>query len=175
MSHIDHRAVIEFFTPKDLTATEIHKELDNVYKDSVPSYCTVAKWGDEFKDPQCGFEDAPRRDCPSTTVTDENIQAIERIVMRDRQISVRRVVNQLAISKSSVLEIMNNYLDMSKVCTRWVPKLLIPIQHMNRVECYQELLQEIDANPIKFLDRIVTGDEFWICHHDSLSQQEAKF
>ena len=82
--------------------------------------------------------------------------------MRDRQISVRRVVNKLAISKSSVLEIMNNYLDMSKVCTRWVPKLLIPIQRMNRVECCQELLQEIDANLVKFLDRIVTGDEFWI-------------
>ena len=84
--------------------------------------------------------------------------------MRDRQISVRRVVNELATSKSSILEIMNNYLDMSKACTRWVPKLLMPIQRMNRVECCQELLQEIDANPVKFLDRIVTGDEFWIYH-----------
>ena len=95
--------------------------------------------------------------------------------MRDRQISVRRVVNKLAISKSSVLEIMNNYLDTSKVCTRWMPKLLIPIQRMNRVECCQELLQEIDANLVKFLDRIVTGDKFWIYHYDSLTQQEAKF
>ena len=83
MSDIEHRAEIKFFTPKDLTATEIHKELDNVYKDSVPSYCSVAKWGDEFRNPQCGFEDSRRSGCQSTTVTDENIQAIERIVMRD--------------------------------------------------------------------------------------------
>ena len=64
---------------------------------------------------------------------------------------------------------------MSKVCTRWLPKLLTPIQHMNRVQCCQELLQEIDANPVKFLDRIVTGDEFWIYHYDPLTQQQAKF
>ena len=63
MSDIEHQPVIKLFNPKDLTATEIHKELDNVYKDSAPSYCTDAKWGDEFKDPQCGFEvvvDQPR-------------------------------------------------------------------------------------------------------------------
>ena len=73
MSDMEHRAVIKFFTPKDLTATEIHRELNNVYKHFVLSYCTVTKWGDEFKDPQCGFEDSPRSACPSTTVTDENI------------------------------------------------------------------------------------------------------
>ena len=73
MSDIEHRAVIKFFTPEDLTPTEIHKELNNVYKDSVLSYCTVAKRGGEFKDPQCDFEDSARNACPSNTVTDESI------------------------------------------------------------------------------------------------------
>ena len=74
MSDMEHRAVIKFFTPKDLTATEIHNELNSVYKDSVLSYCTVAKWGDEFNDSQCGFEDSPRSACPSTTTIDKNIR-----------------------------------------------------------------------------------------------------
>ena len=128
----------------------------------------------EFKDPERGFEDAPRSGRPSTTVTDENIQAVERIVMRDRQISVRRVANELGISKSRVHDIMNNHLDMSKVCTRWVPKLLTPLQRINRMECCQELLQQSEADPVKFLDRIITGDESWIYHYDPLTQQEAK-
>ena len=38
MSNIEHRAVIMFFTRKGLNAIEISKELDNVYKNSAPSY-----------------------------------------------------------------------------------------------------------------------------------------
>jgi predicted DNA-binding transcriptional regulator len=174
MSNIEHRAVIKFFTRKGLNATEISKELDNVYKDSAPSYRTVAKWVAEFKDPERGFEDAPRSDRPSTAVTDENIQAVERLVMRDRQISVRRVADQLDISKTIVHEILNDYLGMKKVYTKWVPKLLTPLQRANRVECCEELLQESKEDSIGFLGRIVTGDETWIHHYDPLSQLEAK-
>ena len=38
------------------------------------------------------FEDVPRMGRPSTITTDENIEAVERIVMRNRQVSVRRVL-----------------------------------------------------------------------------------
>ena len=83
MSNIEHRAVIKFFTRKSLNAIEISKELQNVYKDSAPSYRTVAKWVAEFKDPERASEDAPRMDHPSTITANENIEAVERIVMRD--------------------------------------------------------------------------------------------
>ncbi len=84
------------------------------------------------------------------------------------------VVAELGISKSRVHDIMNNHLGMSKVCTRWVPKLLTRLQRINRVECCQDLLQQSEADPAKFLDRIVTGDESWIYRYDPLTQQEAK-
>ena len=174
MSNIEHRAVIKFFTGKGWILTEISKELDNVYKDSAPSYRTVAKWVAEFKDPERGFEDAPRMGRPSTITADENIEAVERIVMRDRQISIRRLAEELAIPKTIIHEIMNNQLGMKKVCTRWIPKLLTPIQRANRVDCCQELLQQSEVNPAKFFDCIVTGDESWIHHYDPLSQLEAK-
>ena len=174
MSDIEHRAVIKFFTRKGLNAVEIHNELDSVYRDSAPSYRTVAKLVAEFKDPERDFEDAPRSGRPSTTFTDENIRAIERIVMYDRQISVRRVANELGISKSMVHNIMNTHLRMRKVYTRWVPKLLTPLQRMNRVDYCRELLQQTEASPIQFLSRIVTSDESWIYNYDPLTQVEAK-
>ena len=170
MLNIEHRTVIKFSTWKGLNTTKISKELDNVYKDSAPSYRTVAKWVAEFKDPERAFEDAPRMDHPSTITADENIEAVERIVMRDRQISIRRLAEELAI----IHEIMNNHMGMKKVCTRWVPKLFTPIQRANRVDCCQELLQQSEVNPAKFFDCIVTGDESWIHHYDPLSQLEAK-
>ena len=91
MLNIEHRAVIKFFTRKGLNTTEISKELDNAYKDSIPSYRTVANWVTEFKNPERSFEDAPRMGHTSTITTQENIEAVERIVMRNRQVSVRRV------------------------------------------------------------------------------------
>ena len=134
MSNFEHRAVIKFFTRKGLTASEINKELEAIYYTSAPSYRTVAKWVSAFKDPERGFEDAPRPGRPTTTITDENVKAVEHIVMRDRQVSVRRVAAELGIPKTTVHDIMTNCLTMRKVCMRWVPKLLTPLQRVNRVD-----------------------------------------
>ena len=75
---------MKFFIRKGLNATEISKELDNVCENSASSYHTVANWVAEFKNPERGFEDTPRMDRPSIITTDENIEAVERIVMRNR-------------------------------------------------------------------------------------------
>ena len=104
----------------------------------------------EFKDPERSFQDAPRMGRLSTITADENIEAVERIVMRDRQISIRRLAEELAIPKTTIHEIMNNHMGMKKVCTWWVPKLLTPIQCANRVDCCQELLQQSEVNLAKF-------------------------
>ena len=97
----------------------------------------------------------PRMGPPSTITADENIEAVERIVIRDRQISIRRLAEELTI----IHEIMNNHMGMKKVCTRCRSKLLTPIQHANRVDCCQELLQQSKVSPVNFFDCIVTGDE----------------
>ena len=107
--------VIKFFSWKGLNATEISNELDSVYKDDTPSYPTITKWIAEFKDREHAFEDSPRTDCPSTIITDHNIEDVEWIIMRDRQISVHRLPYKLP---TTVYEIMSNDLDMKKVSTR---------------------------------------------------------
>ena len=170
MLNIEHRSVIKFFTRKGLNAIEISKELENVYKDSAPSHRTVANWLAEFNNLEHSFEDAPRMGRPSTITADENNEVIERIVMHDRQISIRRLAEELPI----IHHIMNNHMGMKKVCTRWGPKLFTPIQRANHVDCCQELLQHSEVNPAKLFDYIVTGDESWIHHYDPLSQLEAK-
>ena len=43
MSDSEFRAVIEFFIRKWFSATEITKELADIYGDSAPSYHTIAK------------------------------------------------------------------------------------------------------------------------------------
>ena len=157
-----------------MNAIEISKELDNIYKESAPSHRTVAEWVAEFNNPECAFEDAPQMGHPSTIAADENVEAVERIVMRDRQVSVRRVAYKLVVPKTIIHEIMDNQLGMKKVCTRWILKLLTLIQRANHINCCQELLQQSEVNPTKFFDCIVTGDESWIHHYDPLSQLDAE-
>ena len=108
------------------------------------------------------------------SITDENIEVVERIVMRNRRISIRRLAEELAIPKITIHEIMNNHMGMKKVCTWWILKLLTPIQRTNSVDCCQGLLQQSEVNPDNFFHSIVIGDEFWIRHYDPLSQLKAK-
>ena len=64
------------------------------------------------------FQHASRSGRLATTTTEENIQAMERIVKRDRQVSVRRAPDELGIPKTIVHEIMTMHLCMRKVCVR---------------------------------------------------------
>ena len=84
MSNIEYRAVNKFFTWKGMSATEITKELTDVYGHSAPSYSTVAKWIVEFNDPTRAFEAVPRSGRTLITLTDESVRAVEGILMRDR-------------------------------------------------------------------------------------------
>ena len=93
--------------------------------------------------------------------------------MHDQQISVRCVVDESDISKTSLYEIMSDDLRMKKVCTRWVLKLLTSLQRANRIDCCEEL-KNCNQNPTELISRIVTGNETWTHHDDPLSQQEAK-
>ena len=103
-----------------------------------------------------------------------SIRAVEEVMMRDRQISVRLITDELNISTTSLYEIMSDYLGMKKVCTRWVPKPLIPLQRANRVDCCEELLEKYDRDPTGSIARIVTRDETRIHHYGLFSQHEAK-
>ena len=94
--------------------------------------------------------------------------------MRDRQISVRHIADELGISKTPLYEVMSDYLSMKKVCTRWVPKLFTPLQCANQVDYCEELLENCNQALTGFFGRIVTRVETQIHHYDPLRQQEAK-
>ena len=165
MSNTEYRAVIKFVTRKGLSATQITKELTDAYGDSAPSCRTIAKWVAEFEDSTRVFKDASRGDRPTTAVADESIRAVEDIVMRDRHISVRRVAGELSISKTSLYKIISGHLGMKEVCTKWVPKLLTPLQRANQVDCCEELLENGNQDLTGFFGRIETKDEAWIYHY----------
>ena len=77
------------------------------------------------------------------------------------------------MSEPSVLTILHDHLGMSKVSSRWVPRMLTPLQKQCRVHFSEENLGLYEADPETFLSRLVTGDETWIHYWDPETKQES--
>jgi histone-lysine N-methyltransferase SETMAR len=121
MDKIEYRAVIQFFVKEGLTPNEIHSKFITVYGDSSPSFSTIKKWAAEFKRGRTSLEDDPRDRRPKSATTPEITEQVQDMVLDDRRIKVREIVETIDISKERVGYILQEELDMRKVCARWVP------------------------------------------------------
>ena len=64
----------------------------------------------------------PRR--PSTSTSNENTEAVKKIVMENRQITIREVAENVGISIGSCHAMFSNILGLKRVAAKFVPKLL---------------------------------------------------
>jgi hypothetical protein len=61
---------------------------------------------------------------PSTSIIDENVKKVEKMVMDDRGIPIREVTDEVGISIGSCHNIFSNVLGMKRVAANLIPKLL---------------------------------------------------
>jgi len=108
MEKNEFRAVIKYLCMKDLTPKEIKVELDNVHSTSAPTFATVYNWMNEFKCDRTSTCDAPRSRRPIETATPEIIDKIHDIILTDRRVKVRELVEVAGISYGTVISILNN-------------------------------------------------------------------
>lgn len=113
--------------------------------DSAPSISVVKKWFTEFR---CGrsTEDAERYGSPVEVSTAETIDKIHDMVLADRRLKVREIIEAISVSYGSVVTILNDHLGMRKLSARWV-RFLLTIDHkLNRVTTSQECLALFNRN-----------------------------
>ena len=103
----------------------------------------VYKWYKFFQDGVEDANDEPRSGRPSTSTTDENVQAVKKIVLENRQITVREVAEDIGISLGSRYEIFSYVLGMRRVSAKFVQKLLNFDQQNRRMSIAQKLLTTI--------------------------------
>ena len=65
-----------------------------------------------------------RTDCPDTSITAENIDAVKKMILDKRRITIRGVADDVGISFSSCQEIFTDGLSMKSTSAKIVPKLL---------------------------------------------------
>lgn len=173
MDKIEIRAVIKYFCLKKFTTEEVFKELRETLGESAPPYSTVARWCAEFKRGRTMVQDEPRSGRPSTSVTQEMVEKVEKIVLDDRRVTVRFIAEELKISIGSVHSILQDHLGMKKVSARWVPRMLTDAQKQTRLKISKSSLELLQKDPDLFLARFITMDETWLHHYDPETKQQS--
>ncbi|GBN68089.1 hypothetical protein AVEN_98299-1 [Araneus ventricosus] len=75
------------------------------------------------------------------------------------------------ISKTVLYEIVKNRLNYRKLCSRWVPKMLTDVHRTKGLGSALTFLTRYSEEGNEFLNKIVTGDETWVCHVTPESKQ----
>ena len=103
--------------------------LDTKYtnSDSAPLYGMVQKLFTEFHCVRTSTETIPNPGCPYEITTPAMINKIHDIVLYDRKVKVREIVNILT---KRMVNILHRHLCMRKLCARWVPRF-----NLHRLPC----------------------------------------
>lgn len=167
------RSVIRFLAAKKKSAKEIHEELCQVYGEECMSSGMVRRWVRDFKNGRTDVHDEARAGRPS--VSDETIAKVEAAMLEDRRTTVRELCEKIPeVSKTTIDKILTEHLGYSKVCARWVPKMLTADHKRQRVEAAQEFLAFHGTTEEEFLDSIVTGDETWVHYTTPETKEQSK-
>ncbi|UYV83277.1 hypothetical protein LAZ67_23000390 [Cordylochernes scorpioides] len=122
-----------------------------------------------FSEGREDVNDEERAGRPSTSTTDEKINEVEKMILANRRITVREVAEDLNISIGSCHSIFINDLGMRRVAAKFVPKLLNCDQKQHRMNIANEMLDSVRDDPNLF-QRVITGDEAGVVHHEFLPQ-----
>lgn len=166
------RSVIRFLNARNVKPAEIHRQLTEVYGQNVISDGMVRKWVRQFNDGRNNVHDDARSGRPSL-VSDELVEKVNEKIRGNRRFTIRTLSDEFPqISKSLLHNIVVDRLKYRKLCARWVPKMLTDEHKKKRLGSALTFLTRYSDEGDEFLNRIVTGDETWVCHITPESKQQ---
>ena len=91
---------------------------------------------------------------------------------QDRRMTVRELEEDLGIPKTIIWEILTSTLQMTRVCAKFIPKLLSAEQKKLRLEIAQDYIEMVN-NDDTVLKKVTTGDESWVYGYDPETKQQS--
>ena len=93
-----------------------------VFGESTMSRTQSQLWYNRFKEDRENVNDDTCPGCPSTS-TDEIIEAVKKMILDNRRITIREVADDIGISCGSCQSIFTNVLGMKRAAAKIVPKI----------------------------------------------------
>ena len=147
MENVNFRFYIKTQYKLGKQATEIFNQLKTIYNDQAPSYATVARWVTLFKNGRESIEDDPRSGRPIRGVTQDNIEAVSKVIMLDPHSTYIEIEALTSLSRGTIYNIIHEHLKLRKVVERWIPHELTDEDRRKRVEdCRENLKMFREAN-----------------------------
>ena len=174
MDKFEVRSAIKLKFLEGKKPMQIYIELQETVGGSAPSLKTVYKWFNELKWGRNDMKDKHRIGRPKDVGTPEVITKIAQAVKNNPHISSTILANMMKISQRTVMRILRNDLELKKVSSKWVPKLLTKIEKEKRVTASRALLQQFQCGGDAFLQSIITQDETILSLYMPKSKQGAK-
>ena len=137
------------------------------------SCVSAFEWHKRFKEGREEVEDDPWSGSPSTSRTADNIERVKQMVRADRRLMVQMIAEELSINKGTVWSIITENVEMRKVCTKMVPKMLSEDQKQQIVTVCQDIIERLEDDP-DLLKRVITGDESWIFEYDPETKRRSR-
>ena len=85
---------------------------------------TQIKWCKRFTNGRTSVDSDPRSGRPWSTITPENIERLRLVIKEDRRLTVRELESGLGIPKTCVSTILTENLGMTRVCAKFITKLV---------------------------------------------------
>ena len=116
-----------------LTCKDCHARLAQAWGSKhLPT--TVFNCFHEFQHNKFSVQDALRSGRPSTSVTEQTIDVVRKIIEEDPHSTYQQTEAILVISSAPIKSIIHDDLNLRKVCGRWVPHTLTDDQKQLRVQ-----------------------------------------
>jgi transposase len=121
MDKQEKQAAIKLLFLGGLAPTEIKIRLDQSLGYSSPSFSTVNKWVAEFKRGNMTTQDSPRSGRPNMARSKEIVEKVEKLVLKDQSITLRKIAKVIGSSKATAGKILHDVLGMRKISGKWEP------------------------------------------------------
>ena len=123
---------------------EVHQLLHDAWKEKAPSQTTVFRLYKEFSTgSRDSFEDSERSGRPHTACTPENVDAVDQLIQENSRITLREIEKELDISRGTIHTIVSVHLQLTSLCSRWIPHALTAEQRQKTCHFGSELASDI--------------------------------
>ena len=169
----EQRCAIKFCVKLGESATVIYENSQRAYGEHSLSRTQVFRWHKSFLEGQEQVEDEPHAGRPSTSEMHNNVERVRYLVRSYRRLTLRMISSELNLNRFTAHQILTKDLDMSKVCTKVVPKNLMTEQKASQRDVCLDLLDFLEREP-EFFSRVIAGDESWILEYDPETKRQSQ-